>query len=185
MRLVFIVALFALLSFPAKATEIAWAKLLEGGHTILLRHAFAPGTGDPANFKLDDCATQRNLSEQGRQQAQRIGARLAARAIKIDIVRTSQWCRTLDTARLAFPQMQIVELPALNSFYADDSSKREQTDAVLKLIEAFEGSGNQVLITHQVNITALTGLVAREGEMIIIDSDASGAIKVLGRQTFD
>ena len=185
MRLAFALVFSGFLSFPAHSTEVAWAKLLEGGHTILLRHAFAPGTGDPANFKLGDCSFQRNLSEDGRQQAQRIGARLAARAIKVELVLTSQWCRAKDTARLAFPRMKITEAPALNSFFADPSSKDEQTNAVIKLIEAFEGSSNQVMITHQVNITALTGLVPREGEMIIVDTDATGSINVLGRQTFD
>ena len=185
MRLVLTVFFSAFLTFQAQATEIAWAKLLEGGHTILFRHAIAPGTGDPANFKLDDCSTQRNLSDDGRQQAQRIGARLAARAIKVDIVLTSQWCRARDTAKLAFPRIPIVENAALNSFFDDTSSKDEQTAAVIKLIEAFEGAGNQVMVTHQVNITALTGIAPREGEAIIIDVDPTGTLKVLGRQTFD
>jgi phosphohistidine phosphatase SixA len=185
MRLALALVFSALLSLSAQATEVAWAKLLEGGHTILLRHAIAPGTGDPANFKLDDCSTQRNLSDDGRQQAQRIGARFAARAIKVDIVMTSQWCRAEDTAKLAFPSAKIIEEPALNSFFADTSSKDDQTAAVLKLIETFEGSGNQLMVTHQVNILALTGLAPREGEAIIVDADPNGTIKVLGRQIFD
>jgi phosphohistidine phosphatase SixA len=185
MRLALALILSAVLAFPAQATEVAWAKLLEGGHTILLRHAIAPGAGDPTNFKLDDCTSQRNLSDDGRQQAQRIGARLAARAIKVDIVMTSQWCRAKDTARLAFPQAKIIEEPTLNSFFADAASKDEQTAAVIKRIEAFEGSGNQVMVTHQVNILELTGVSPREGEAIIVDADPSGTIKVLGRQIFD
>jgi phosphohistidine phosphatase SixA len=176
----------ALLAIPAGATEIAWAKLAEGGHTILLRHAIAPGTGDPANFKLDDCSTQRNLSDQGRQQAQRIGARLAARTIKVDVVLSSQWCRAIDTANLAFPGLKITLEPALNSFFTDMSSKDDQTEAVLRLIGAFGGSGNQVMVTHQVNITALTGLNPREGEAIIVDADPDGSnIRIIGRQLFD
>ena len=185
MRLVVALIFSTLAGVPALATEIAWAKLLEGGHTILLRHALAPGTGDPANFKLDDCSTQRNLSEDGRQQAQRIGARLAARTIKVDVVMTSEWCRAKDTARLAFPRVKIVTTPALNSFFADPSSKTEQTAATIKLIQLFEGSGNQLMVTHQVNILAITGLSPREGEAIIVDADPNGAIKVLGRKVFD
>ena len=103
----------------------------------------------------------------------------------MDSVLTSQWCRARDTAKLAFPRTEIVESDALNSFFADTSSKDEQTAAVLKLIEAFEGAGNQVMVTHQVNITALTGIAPREGEAIIVDVDPTGTIKVLGRQTFD
>lgn len=185
MRLALALIFSAVFAFPAAATEVAWAKLLEGGHTILMRHAIAPGIGDPANFKLDDCTTQRNLSDDGRQQAQRIGARLAARAIKVDVVSSSEWCRAKETAKLAFPRATIIEQPALNSFFADPSSKDEQTAAVMKLIEAFVGSGNQIMITHQVNILALTGVSPREGEAIIVDAEPNGAIKVLGRQTFD
>ncbi len=185
MRIVLALLFAAFFALPAKATEIAWAKLAEGGHTILLRHAIAPGTGDPSNFELDDCATQRNLSDQGRQQAQRIGARLAARAIKVDAVLTSQWCRAIDTAKLAFPRTAITPEPALNSFFADTSGKDDQTAAVLKLISAFEGSGNQVMVTHQVNILALTGVSPREGEAVIVDIDLSGGLKVIGRQLFD
>jgi phosphohistidine phosphatase SixA len=185
MRLALALILSAFFAFQAQATEVAWAKLLEGGHTILLRHAIASGSGDPANFKLDDCATQRNLSEDGRQQAQRIGARFAARAIKVDVVLTSQWCRAKDTAKLAFPRTKTIDEPALNSFFADPSSKDEQTASVIKRIEAFEGSGNQVMVTHEVNILALTGLSPREGEAIIVDADPNGIIKVLGRQIFD
>ena len=186
MRFALVFFFSALFIFPAAATEIAWAKLSEGGHTILLRHAIAPGTGDPANFKLDDCRTQRNLSDQGRQQAQRMGARFAARAIKIDAVLTSQWCRAIDTAKLAFPRLEIIAEPALNSFFDDPSSEAEQTAAVLKLVGAFEGAGNQVMVTHQVNILALTGVSPREGEAIIVDASSDGtSIIVIGRQLFD
>jgi phosphohistidine phosphatase SixA len=186
MRIAFAIFAAALFVLPAHATEIAWAKLAEGRHTILLRHAIAPGAGDPANFKLDDCSTQRNLSDQGRQQAQRIGARLAARAIKVDMVLTSEWCRAIDTAKLAFPRAKIKTEPALNSFFADTSSKADQTAAILKLIGAFEGSGNQVMVTHQVNILALTGLSPREGEAIIVDANPDGSnLKIVGRQLFD
>jgi phosphohistidine phosphatase SixA len=185
MRLAFILVFSFILALPAAATEVALAKLLEGGHTILMRHAIAPGTGDPANFKLDDCSTQRNLSDDGRQQARRIGARLAARAIKIDIILSSQWCRAQETARLAFPRAKIILEPALNSFFADPSSKDEQTAAITKLIGAFQGSGNQLMVTHQVNIMALTGIAPRDGEAVIVDADRNGAITVVGRQLFD
>ena len=186
MRIALAFIFAALFALPAGATEVAWAKLAEGGHTILLRHAIAPGTGDPANFKLDDCTTQRNLSDQGRQQAQRIGARLAARAIKVDVVLTSEWCRAMDTAKLVFPRLKITTEPALNSFFADTSSKDEQTAATLKLIGAFQGPGNQVMVTHQVNILAITGVSPREGEAIIVDANPDGSnIRIIGRQLFD
>lgn len=186
MRMTFAILFSVVMAFPASGTEIAWAKLLEGGHTILLRHAIAPGIGDPANFKLDDCTTQRNLSEEGRQQARRIGARLAARQIKIDRVLSSEWCRAMDTAKLAFPRAKIVAEPALNSFFADPSSNKEQTAAIAKLIGAFQGPGHQLMVTHQVNILALTGVSPREGEAIIVDANPDGSnIKIIGRHLFD
>jgi phosphohistidine phosphatase SixA len=176
------IILAAIFSVPsAQATEAAWAKLANGGHTILLRHAIAPGTGDPAGFKLDDCATQRNLSAEGRTQAQRIGARIASRAIQIERVLTSQWCRTRDTARFAFPRSPLSDEPALNSFFADRSTEPAQTAAVMNLIKAFNGAGNQVMVTHQVNITALTGIVPREGEAVIVDAAADGTLTIVGR----
>lgn len=184
LRLISIFFLVALAQ-PAFATEAAWARLVEGGHTVLLFHTTAPGMGDPTNFNLNDCATQRNLSEDGKQQAQRIGAQLAARAIKVDRILTSQWCRAKDTARFVFPKITAIEVPALNSFFADPASKDRQTNAVADLIKSFESAGNQFMITHQVNITALTGLVPREGEMIIVDADGSGKIIALGRQSFN
>ncbi|MCU0832122.1 MAG: histidine phosphatase family protein [Rhizobiaceae bacterium] len=176
----FILAALATIA-PASATEAAWSKLANGGHTILLRHAIAPGTGDPAGFKLDDCSTQRNLSAEGRTQAQRIGARIAARGIRIERVLTSQWCRARDTATLAFGRTPISEEPALNSFFSDRSTEPQQTEAVRKLIVEFNGAGNQVMVTHQVNITALTGIVPREGEAVIVDANPDGSLAVIGR----
>jgi hypothetical protein len=186
MRLALAFFFSALVSFQAAATEVAWAKLAEGGHTILLANANTTGTYDPGNFRLDDCSTQRNLSDQGRQQAQRIGARLAARAIKVDVVLTSEWCRAMDTAKLAFPNTKIIAEPLLNPFLANSSNRNERAAAIRKLIGAFEGSGNQVLVTHEVNILALTGVAPREGEAIIVDAWPTGIfLSVEGRQLFD
>ena len=182
MALVMVMAMAA----PAVATEMAWARLTDGGYTILLRHARAPGTGDPADFSVGDCSTQRNLSQAGRQQAQKIGARIAARGIVVTRVLSSQWCRTLDTARYAFPRTEVVEEPALNSFFADRSTEPTQTAAAVELIRNFRGPGNQMLVTHQVNITALTGIVPREGEAIIVAPAREGdGIRVVARLIFD
>jgi phosphohistidine phosphatase SixA len=171
---------------PASATEAAWAKLAEGGHVILLRHAAAPGTGDPANFTLGDCATQRNLSADGRNQAQKIGARFASRRVMIEQVLTSQWCRARDTATLAFPRMPIVEEPALNSFFATPENADSQTAALIARIRAFSGTGNIVMVTHQVNITALTGVVPRQGEAVIVKAaDTENGVALAGRIIFN
>jgi phosphohistidine phosphatase SixA len=169
----------------ARADEIVWRSLREGGHVILIRHAIAPGIGDPVGFVLEDCATQRNLSAAGRAQARRIGATLAARKVQIDRVLSSRWCRALETARL-LEQGPIEPFPPLDSFFATPALGPDQTAAVKTLLH---GAGDQtlVMVTHQVNITALTGIFPRSGEMIIAKpgADASDALLVVGRVAVD
>jgi broad specificity phosphatase PhoE len=183
-----VAAALSFAALPALATEAAWAKLANGGHVILMRHAIAPGTGDPANFTLGDCSTQRNLSAEGRSQAQRIGARFAAKGVALEKVLTSQWCRCVETARLAFPRLAITEEPALNSFFSDRTTEAAQTEAAKGLIREFAagGGGNAVFVTHQVNITALTGITPRQGEAVIVRPDTEGnGIAVVGRIIFN
>lgn len=161
------VALASWLSLPAAAhaDEAIWRRVQEGGHVILIRHALAPGTGDPAGFVLEDCATQRNLSAEGRAQARRIGSTLAARKIPIDRVLSSRWCRALETARL-IDQGPVEPFPPLDSFFRNSAQGPAQTAAVKTLLEEL-GDRTIVMVTHQVNITALTGIFPRSGEMII------------------
>jgi broad specificity phosphatase PhoE len=146
-----------------------WAALRTGGVAVLLRHAQTePGVGDPPGFRIGECSTQRLLSEEGRRQAQRIGASLAARNIRIDRVLSSQWCRCLDTARLAFPAHEIEPLPALNSFFGDRSREPGQTKEARGLIAAIRAPRNIVFVTHQVNIVALTGEAVGSGEAVLL-----------------
>ena len=179
-------AMIAMGSTPAKATEAIWQKLRNGGYTLLIRHTRAPGTGDPANFELRDCSTQRNLSERGRLEARRRGARIAASGAIISHVYTSQWCRTKETAELAFERIRKVdELEDLNSFFRDPSTKEAQTASTLDLIENYGGPGNQAMVTHQVNITALTDIFPREGEAVVVQWDsASDDLSIIGRLRF-
>jgi broad specificity phosphatase PhoE len=136
-------------------------------HVILLRHARAPGTGDPPNFRLGDCSTQRNLSKAGRDQAARIGARLRAAGLASTTVYSSQWCRCLDTARnLAVGP--VVELPVLNSFFQSPELEQKHTRPLRSWIASADLSRPIVLVTHQVNITALTGIFPAEGETLIL-----------------
>jgi len=158
-----------------------WSELQAGGVGILLRHAQTEaGIGDPPGFRIGDCATQRNLSDDGRRQAQRIGAALAARAVRVDQVLSSQWCRCLETARLAFPSRQVEALPALNSFFDDRSTEPQQTREVAARIAAIRSPGNDAFVTHHVNILALTGLAVGSGEAVLVRS-AGGSVRVLGR----
>ncbi|MEG3861184.1 histidine phosphatase family protein [Microcoleus sp. herbarium12] len=164
-------------------TQAGWQLLQRGetGLVVAMRHAIAPGTGDPANFKLSDCSTQRNLSAQGRTQAQQIGAEFRNRNIKIARVLSSQWCRCLETAKL-INLGKVEPLRELNSFFSDSSQEARQTATVRKLIvDNRNTKGAVIMVTHQVNITAITNIVPQSGEAVILKSDPQGKIKIVGR----
>jgi phosphohistidine phosphatase SixA len=155
-----------------------WKALGSGGHIALMRHALAPGFGDPENFRVDDCTTQRNLSEAGRRQARDIGRRFRDNGVEEVRVYSSQWCRCLDTARL-LDLGEVMVFPGLNSFFQDRTREGAQTAEVKELIRAHAGGISLVLVTHQVNITALTGVVPQSGEIVVLRPDGSD-FKVLG-----
>ena len=165
---------------PAGAEDSVWEALRGGGKIVILRHASTePGLGDPPGFRLDDCATQRNLSEAGRAEARRIGAAFVRRAVPVARVLSSRWCRCVETARLAFGRVE--PWSPLDSFFDDRSREPQQTRAVLTLIaEPFTG-GNLILVTHQVNITALTGIVPAMGEMVVLSPEPGGKFRIVGR----
>lgn len=149
---------------------------------VLIRHAAAPGFGDPPHFRINDCSTQRNLSKEGRRQARDLGEAFRRRKIPVEKVYSSQWCRCKDTARLAFSEFQ--EHPALNSFFEQPLLKASQTEALTTLLlQVRPGSGNLILVTHQVNITALTGVFPAEGELVVVRHEPEGRLRVLGRMT--
>lgn len=183
LRLV-LAAFICLATLPASATEAAWALLRDGGHVVLLRHAIAPGTGDPANFDIEKCATQRNLSARGRQQAEKIGALLAARAGDPERVLSSRYCRARDTARIAFEDKNVEAFPALDQAPADPAAAAAANQQVMDEIRAFSGSGNMVMVTHVENIHALAGVSPREGEAVIVAPSDNG-LRVLGRIIFN
>ena len=161
------------------ATEALQAARAPGTH-LLMRHALAPGLGDPADFSLADCVVQRNLNATGRQQARRIGERLRAAGVKPDRVLTSQWCRCRDTAFL-LGLGEVEDQPALNSFFRDASTRRAQTAGVLDLLRRLDAAGEQaLLVTHQVNITALTGVFPASGEILVTRLE-DGRLRALAR----
>lgn len=172
-----------LASLPAASPAAAAApadlfdRLRGGGLILLLRHARTePGTGDPPEFRLGDCSTQRNLDAAGREQARAIGARLRAERVPVGRVLTSAWCRCRETAELmAVGPVEPAE--AINSFFDDRSRREEQTRAARALAAGWGGPGNLVLVTHQVNVTALTGVYPASGEAVV----ATPALEVLGR----
>jgi phosphohistidine phosphatase SixA len=175
-------ALGLALLLPARralATEAAaWEALRQGG-IVLFRHAHAPGGGDPAGMRLGECATQRNLDGQGRAQAIRIGEAMRARGITVGAVLTSQWCRTTETAELAFPGLGRPE-PIFNSFFADRSAGPAQTEAARRLLLGWAGPGALFVSTHQVNIMALTQIVSASGEGVVLQA-RGGELRVVGR----
>ncbi len=150
------------------------------GAVILFRHAIAPGGGDPAGFRIGDCATQRNLDTQGREQARRIGEQLRWKGVPVTAVWASQWCRTKETAGLAFPQLKVVEQPAFNSFFADRSKTDGQTAEARALLQGWRGPGVLAVMTHQVNIAALAGVSPSSGEGIVVLPAHDGLV-VVGR----
>jgi len=164
---------------PARASDEVAAKLAEPGHIAIMRHALAPGGGDPANFTLDDCSTQRNLSEAGRRQARRTGDFLRSVGVEQARVFSSQWCRCLDTAEL-LDLGPVEPLPALNSFFRDRERGPEQTQALREKIAGMDLSQPVVMVTHQVNITSLTSVFPSSGEILVLRRLDDGEIDVVG-----
>lgn len=181
----FSVAIGALAIWLAGATVASaeqaalWQALRDGGHVALIRHALAPGTGDPAGLTVGDCSTQRNLSEVGRAQAGRIGDRFRANGIAQAAVFTSQWCRCRDTADL-MGLGDPTELPALNSFHGRPERRAPQMAALESWLAERRPDGPMVLVTHQVVIAAATGSYASSGEMVVAKWLPGGNLSVIG-----
>jgi phosphohistidine phosphatase SixA len=160
--------------------ESVWAAARQREAVLLMRHATAPGIGDPPDFRLDDCATQRNLSEAGRAEARAIGATLRANGITAASVWSSAWCRCLETAAL-LELGPVQRLPQLNSFFTRGDEAAAQTAALRAWIaDQPAETGPLVLVSHQVNITALTGLNTRPGETVVALRAPDRALKVIG-----
>jgi phosphohistidine phosphatase SixA len=161
---------------PALADEALWKRLAQGGVAVMVRHAQTePGIGDPPGFRIGECSTQRNLSAEGRAQARRLGAAFKARGIVPARVLSSQWCRCIDTATGAFGRH--APEPALNSFFDDRSGEAGQSAATRKVIAGVRRGEVLVLVTHQVNITALGGQGVGMGDLVLFSREG----KLLGR----
>jgi len=160
-------------------------RLTDGGHVLMIRHALAPGTGDPPEFHLGDCATQRNLDERGRAQARAIGTWLRARGVTTAQVFASQWCRCLETARL-MGVGSVVELPALNSFYEQPSNREPNLRALREFLATRPAQGTPtVLVTHQVTIAAITGSGVSSGEGVLVELERGHRYTVRARLRFE
>jgi len=170
----------ALLGVHAYADEAAlWQAMRKPAHAVLLRHATAPGTGDPSQFKIDDCTTQRNLSDAGREEARRIGERFRHNGIGRARIYTSRWCRALDTAQLL--ELGAVEvLPLLDSFFSRPERDQAQTRGLKQWLQQHAKTELLILVTHQVNITALTGIHPAPGDIVVVAVSPTGSIRPLG-----
>jgi len=142
-----------------------------GGKLIFIRHAYAPGSGDPNNFNLNDCSSQRNLSEEGRKQAKNIGKFFIKNKIKIDKVLTSEWCRCKETAQIAFKKFSTKNF--LNSFFSAKfiKNKEKQINELSKYVQEFNSNKNLILITHYVLISEVLGYAPSSGEIVVSDKN--------------
>jgi len=165
------VLIFFLFSNSANSNEKLINSLKEGGKLIFIRHAYAPGNGDPENFNLKNCSSQRNLNQKGIDQSKKIGLFFTGNKIQIDKVLTSEWCRCKDTAKYAFNYYTTFD--ALNSFYDARfmKNKAKQIKDLKKYISSWNSKKNLVLVTHFVVISETLGVGSASGEIIVSDKN--------------
>ncbi len=165
------------------ADDPAWPALRDGARVVLLRHAATSGgAGDPEGFRLEDCATQRNLTEKGRADAKAIGERIRAQKVPVGKVLSSQWCRCRDTAALmALGPVEVAE--TFNNAYTLGGRRDELSKGARAVIAGWKGPGILMVVTHGANILPLTGFQPAEGEMVIVEPEAiaDGKVRVIGR----
>ena len=167
-------------SIKADSNKDLLKQLTEGGKLIFIRHAYAPGSGDPDNFNLNDCSTQRNLSDRGKKQAEHIGRIFRENKIEIDEVYSSEWCRCKETAEIAFTNFTTKNF--LNSFYSSNyaKNKTKQIKDLMKFVKKNNFEKNIIFVTHYVLISEVLDYAPSSGEIIVSDKDFNmiGSIKI-------
>ena len=166
-KTIFITFIFLTCTVKADLNQNLLKELKQGGKLIFIRHAYAPGSGDPNNFNLSDCLTQRNLSEEGRKQSKKIGKFFKKNNIKLDKIFSSEWCRCKETALIAFENYETKSF--LNSFFSPKFAKYKdaQINELKEYINKWESDKNLVLVTHYVVITELLDYAPASGEIVI------------------
>lgn len=160
-------------------------RMRDGGHVLMLRHAHAPGTGDPDRFRLGDCTTQRNLDDRGRAQAEAIGAWLRGQGITRARVFSSEWCRCLETAE-RLDLGPVTPLPALNSFFETPRDREPNLVTLRRFLDDQPRDGELIiLVTHFVTIAGITGEGVGSGEGVVLELRDQAAYPVIGRLAFD
>ena len=178
----FLLIIFISLTTPIKAdlNKNLMNQLLDGNKLIFIRHAYAPGSGDPDNFNLNDCSTQRNLNEEGRKQAQKIGKFFTNNDIKIEKVFSSEWCRCKETAEIAFEDYSTKNF--LNSFYSLKfaKNKTKQIEELNNYVQQLNDNQNIILVTHYVLISEVFNYAPSSGEIVVSDKNFNiiGSIEV-------
>ena len=169
LKYLIILSIFFTTSIKADLNKNLINKLEEGEKLIFIRHAYAPGSGDPNNFNLNDCSTQRNLSQDGKKQAKYIREFFKKNQIKIDQVLSSEWCRCKETAKIAFKDFTTKSF--LNSFYSSRYAKNKdnQIEALNDYIKNFKSKKNLVLVTHYVVISEVLDYAPSSGEIVVSD----------------
>jgi len=173
--LVLCVLLFAQSKLAVAQSELA-NKLQDGTHVLLMRHADAPGYGDPKNYQISQCSTQRNLGDLGRKQAKTIGDWLSKQGIQQAKVYSSPWCRCVDTATL-LNKGEVKKELALGSFFDDMSQAKKQTEELTKFIAVERKQSPNIpiiMVTHHVNIQSYVGEVVNSGDMVLVKVDSAG-----------
>jgi phosphohistidine phosphatase SixA len=169
----FLILIFISLTTSIKAdlNKNLLNKLEDGGNLIFIRHAYAPGGGDPDNFNLNDCSTQRNLSEEGRKQARQIGEFFKKNKIQIDKVLSSEWCRCKETARIAFKNFSTNNF--LNSFYSSKyaKNKEKQIEMLNDYVKKYKNNQNLIFVTHYVLISEVLNYTPSSGEIVVSDKN--------------
>ena len=171
LKILLIIFISLTTSIKADSNKNLMKQLKGGEKLIFIRHAYAPGSGDPSNFNLNDCSTQRNLSEKGRKQAQKIGDFFKNNKIKIKKVFSSEWCRCKETALIAFNKFETKKF--LNSFYSSQFSKnrKKQVKEFESFIKNWDKKENLIFVTHYVFISEILNYAPKSGEIIFADKD--------------
>lgn len=174
------VALLLVIPNLVKADNAAWEALREGRAMLILRHAYAPGVGDPEYFQLQDCATQRNLNAQGLAQSARWGEFFRHQGLGSATVYTSRWCRAVDTAK-GFGVGRVQPLAELDSFFQDRGQEHARTQALRSVIAGLPAGVPVIMVSHQVNISALTGEFLGSGDALLLALPLADPPKLLAR----
>jgi phosphohistidine phosphatase SixA len=173
----------SLVAAPAGAADgslEAWAALVKGGSVALVRHGNAPPGygGDPPGFKIDDCATQRNMDEKGRAQAKAVGEAFRQHAVPVDKILSSPWCRCLETARL----MALGPIEGTMTVAASDRSP-DRLIALKQMVSGWRGPGTLVVVTHALTVQGLVGIMPGQAETVVIrpKPGQEPGVEVVGR----